>query len=147
MITEQLDKKIRPFIGTQNVVIPDVGWIYSIRTTLNMTLEQLGKKLNITKQGAKQIEHREVSGSLSLKSLKEIGEALEMKFVYGFVPYNGSIENLVDVKATALAKKIVMRTNQNMKLENQGNSNETIENAIKDLAQEIKREMNKSLWD
>lgn len=43
-----------------------------------------------------------------------------MKFVYRFVPNDGSIENLIRIKSEKLARKIVMRTNQNMKLEDQG---------------------------
>ena len=70
-----------------------------------------------------------------------------MQFVYGFVPKYNSLENLVNHKAEELARKIVLRTNQNMKLENQGNSEDQINRAIVDLTHEIKREMHKSLWD
>lgn len=147
ILIQQLDKKIKPFKGINNVIIPDNGWIRTIRETLNMTLEQLGNKLNITKQGAKKIEEREINESLSIKSLKEIGEALEMRFVYGFVPKEKSIEHLVNSKANELAKKIVLRTSHTMKLENQGNTDEQINVAITDLANDLKREMNKSLWD
>ncbi|MFN5706000.1 MAG: mobile mystery protein A [bacterium] len=147
LLVEQLDRKIKPFQGTENTIIPERGWINNIRLALNMTLEQLGNKLNITRQGAKRIEESEAAGSISIKSMKEIGEHLNMKFVYGYVPYDGSIDNLINRKAEELAKKIVLRTNQNMKLENQGNSEDTITRAIKDLTIELKREMNKSLWD
>ena len=147
IVIEQLDRKLKPFAGLEMVIIPNQGWINSIRVSLNMTLEQLGNKLNITRQGAKNIEVSESLGKVSLKSMKEIGAALEMQFVYGFVPKNGSLENLVNTKAEELAKKIVLRTSQNMKLENQGNSDEQIKRAINDLAIELKREMNKSLWD
>ena len=147
LLIEQLDRKLKAFQGTEKVIIPDHGWIYNIRTALNMTLEQLGVKLNMTKQGVKKIEERESAGAISIKSLKEIGNALDMKFVYGFIPKHGTIENLVDSKALELAKKIVLRTSNNMKLENQGNSDEQIDKAIKELASEIKREMRKSLWD
>lgn len=147
LLIEQLDRKLKPFIGTEKVIVPDQGWINSIRVTLNMTLEQLGNKLNITRQGAKKIEVSESLGTLSLKSMKEIGGVLNMQFVYGFVPKDGSIENLINHKAEELAKKIVLRTSQNMKLENQGNTEEQIKRAIGDLANELKRELNKSLWD
>lgn len=70
-----------------------------------------------------------------------------MQFVYGFVPKNGSIEELISTKAKKLAQKIVLRTNQNMKLENQGISDEKINQSVIDLASEIKREMRRSLWD
>jgi predicted DNA-binding mobile mystery protein A len=147
LLIEQLDRKLIPFIGTEKVIIPDQGWINSIRVTLNMTLEQLGNKLNISRQGAKKIELSESQGSVSLKTMKEIGQVLNMHFVYGFVPKDGSIENLVNHRAEELAKKIVLRTSQNMKLENQGNTDEQIKKAISDLTIELKREMNKSLWD
>lgn len=147
LLLEQLDKKIKPFQGTEKVIIPDKGWIYNIRVALNMTLEQLAKKLNMTKQGIKKIEEREFSESISIKSLKQIGNALDMQFVYGFVPKHDSLENLVSIKAEELARKIVLRTNQNMKLENQGNSDDQINRAIVELTDEIKREMRKSLWD
>lgn len=147
LLVEQLDRKLLPFQGTEKIIIPERGWINNIRIALNMTLEQLGNKLNITRQGAKRIEESEAAGSISIKSMKEMGDLLNMKFVYGFVPYDGSIENLINRKAEELAKKIVLRTNHNMKLENQGNSEDTITHAVKDLTIELKREMNKSLWD
>jgi predicted DNA-binding mobile mystery protein A len=147
LLIEQLDRKLKPFQGTEKVIIPESGWISSIRTALNMNLEQLGNKLKMTRQGIKKIEEREASESISIKALKEIGQALDMQFVYGFVPKDGSIENLVNHKAEELARKIVLRTNQTMKLENQANSNAQIKQAIIDLKDEIKRDMSKSLWD
>ncbi|MBC7487167.1 MAG: mobile mystery protein A [Cytophagaceae bacterium] len=147
LIIEQFDKKIEPFVGTERVIVPDNGWINALRTTLNMTLEQLGNKLKVTRQGAKKIEQSESQGTISLKSMKEIAQALNMHFVYAFIPAQGSVEKLIDLKAEELAKKIVLRTSHNMKLESQGNSEEQIAKAIKDLAEDLKREMNKSLWD
>ncbi|GGF22059.1 mobile mystery protein A [Flavobacterium limi] len=147
LLLEQLDRKLQVFKESEKVIIPEKGWIYSIRTALNMTLEQLGTRINMTKQGVKKIEEREATGAITLKSLKEAGNALNMKFVYGFVPKDQTLENLVDYKALELSKKIVLRTSNNMKLENQGNSDEQISKAIKELANEIKREMRRSLWD
>ena len=144
---EQLDRKIKAFNGTEKIIVPDRGWINSIRTSLNMTLEQLGSKLNITRQGAKKIEESESSGTISLKSLKEVAEVLNLRLVYILIPKDGSLEKLIDSKAEELAKKIVLRTSQNMKLENQGNTDQQIKRAIHDLTNELKREMDKSLWD
>jgi len=147
LLVEQLDKKLKPFKGTEKVIVPSKGWINSIRTTLNMTLAQLGKKLNITRQGVKSIEESEAKGTISINSLKEVGKALNLKLVYGFVPNDGTIDNLINKKAEELAKKIVLRTNQNMKLEAQGIDAKELNKTIKDLADEIKREIKKSLWD
>ena len=49
-----------------------------------------------------------------------------MQLVYGFVPYDGSLDALIEKRATELATKIVMRTSNTMQLEDQGNSNERI---------------------
>lgn len=147
LLIEQLDQKLKSFQKTETILVPDKGWINTIRTTLNMTMAQLGSKLNVTRQGIKRIEESEAKGSISINSLKEVGEALDLKFVYGFVPKDGTIDNLIKSRAEKLAKKIVLRTNQNMKLENQGISDKKIKQSIIDLATEIKREMRKSLWD
>jgi len=147
LLIEQLDQKLKYFQKTEMVLVPEKGWINTIRTALNMTMAQLGTKLNITRQGVKSIEESEAKGTISINSLKDIGEALDLKFVYGFVPKDGTIDNLINSKAEKLARKIVLRTNQNMKLENQGIRDEKINESIIDLANEIKREMRKSLWD
>lgn len=147
LLIEQLDQKLEPFQNTAMALVPNKGWINTIRIAFNMTMAQLGTKLNITRQGVKKIEESEAKGTISINSLKEVGKALELELVYGFVPKDGTIENLINLKAEKLARKIVLRTNQNMKLENQGISDEKINKSILDLANEIKREMRKSLWD
>ena len=112
-----------------------------------MTLQQLGNKLRITPQAAKGMEEREASGAISLKSLREAGEVLDMQLVYGFVPKDSSIEKLVERKARDLAQKIVLRTHHNMRLEDQANSEQRIREAIEELTQELKTELKKSLWN
>jgi predicted DNA-binding mobile mystery protein A len=147
LLIEQLDQKLARFNDAAKVQIPEKGWVNTIRTTLNMTREQLGAKLDMTKGAIQKIEEREATGQISINKLKDIGNALNMKFVYGFIPKDGTIEDLVNLKAEKLARKIVLRTNQNMKLEDQGIGDEKIEKTIKELAAELKREMKKSLWD
>lgn len=147
LLVEQLDNKLKGFYKAEQVLIPPDGWLKTIRTTLSMTLEQFGAKLKTSKQAAKRLEDREINGTITLNSLKEAGKALEMKLVYGFVPNDGTIDNLITKKAEKLAQLIVLRTNQNMRLENQGIDQKKIKDAISELAQELKREMKKSLWD
>lgn len=147
LLIEQLDQKLQPFAESRKVLVPERGWIHTIRTTFNMTMAQLGNQLNITRQGVKRIEDSEANGTLTLNSLKDVATALDLKLVYALVPKNGTINDLIQEKADKLAKKIVLRTNQNMKLEDQGIADDKIAETIKELAYEIKREMRKSLWD
>ncbi|RUA11033.1 MAG: mobile mystery protein A [Flavobacteriia bacterium] len=147
LLIEQLDQKLHPFLHTKTVLVPDRGWIHTIRTALNMTLAQLGNKLNITRQGVGKIEESEANGTITINSLKKVAKAMDLKLVYALVPKNGTIDELIETKAVALAQKIVLRTNQNMRLENQGVEDKKINETIEDLAAEIKREVRKSLWD
>jgi predicted DNA-binding mobile mystery protein A len=147
LLIEQLDQKLKSFKDSALVLVPTKGWINTIRTTLNMTRNQLGAKLKMTKGAIQKIEEREASGQITLNKLKDVGQALDLKFVYGFVPNDRSIDNLISIKAEKMARKIVMRTNQNMKLEDQGIGDEKINKTIEDLAKEIKRVVRKSIWD
>lgn len=147
LLIEQLDQKLQSFSESRKVLVPERGWINTIRTTLNMTMAQLGAKLNITRQGVKKIEQSEAHGSITLNSLKDVAHAMDLKLVYALVPKNGTISDLIETKAEKLAQNIVLRTNQNMKLEDQGIGDEKIAKITKELAEDIKREMRKSLWD
>jgi predicted DNA-binding mobile mystery protein A len=135
------------FASLRQVAIPPTGWIKAIRTAIGMSMQQLGNKLNVSKQGILDIEKREKDGFITIKSLKEIARALDMQLVYGFVPNDGSLDALIEKRATELATKIVLRTSNTMKLEDQGNTNKRIEKAIKERAEEIKNVMPKILWD
>ena len=144
---QHLRNKMVHFSSLNQVAVPPVGWIKAIRTALGMTLEQLGNKLSISKQGLLDIERREQEGSVTIKSLKEVAKALDMQLVYGFVPIDGSLDALIERRATELASRIVLRTSNSMKLEEQENSQKRIAKAIKERAEEIKNEMPKILWD
>jgi hypothetical protein len=49
-----------------------------------------------------------------------------MELVYGLVPKDGSIEKLIDRKAKELATRIVSRTSNSMKLEDQENTQQRL---------------------
>ena len=144
---QQLNSKMLSFASLQKIAPPPTGWIKAIRNAIGMSMLQLGKRLSITKQSVQDIERREKDGSISLKALREAARALDMQLIYGFVPNDGSLEALIDRKATELAKQIVQRTSNSMKLEDQENSKQRIEKAIEERATIIKTEMPKTLWD
>ena len=144
---QQLTTTMLGFAKLQKEAVPPTGWIKAIRTAIGMSMQQLGNKLSVSKQGILDIEKREKDGSITIRSLKEIGRALDMQLVYGFVPNDGSLDSMIEKRATELATKIVLRTSNTMKLEDQGNTKKRIEKAIKERSEEIKNEMPKILWD
>ena len=147
LLIEQLDSKIRCFNEVETVSLPPIGWIKSIRTAIKMSLRQLGKRLNVTPQSIGEMENREANGTITLNSLKEMANALDMKLVYGFIPKDGSIDKMIHKRAMEIANEIVERTNLTMTLEDQQNSDQRIKNAIELKTQELKYEMPRYLWD
>jgi predicted DNA-binding mobile mystery protein A len=144
---QQLNEKLAQLNVLQHVNVPPIGWIKAIRNGIGMSMEQLGKKLSITKQGVMDIEKREKEGAVTIKSMQELAKALDLKFVYGFVPNAGSLEQMLENRALEIATKIVERTSNTMKLEDQANSKERIEKAIKERSSEIINKTPKILWD
>ncbi len=144
---EQLDRKLKRFSVLKDIEIPPKGWINAIRTAINMSLVQLAKRLNKTSVSVKEIEEREQNKNITLNKLIEVGEALDLRFVYAFLPKDSSIEAMIDKRALQIAREIVMRTSHTMSLEEQGNTKERLQRAIKDRAESIKQEMPKYLWD
>ena len=147
LLIEQADKKLAAFKPLNSFTIPQNGWVNTIRLALKMSLRQLGNRLKISPQSMKEIEEREVSGSITLKSLKEVGTVLNLKLIYGFTSTSNSIEEIIEERAIVLAKEIIQRTSQTMKLEDQENTKERLEKAIKNKADEIKNKMPRYLWD
>ena len=147
LLLRQLDEKIMSFKSLINVKPTSRGWIHQIRTTLNISQVQLAKRLKVSPPAIADLEKREAEGAVTLKSLKEAGEALNLKLVYGFVPLDSSLEAMVEKRAKELAAKIIKRTSVTMKLEDQENSKNRLEEAFHELTNDIKKEMPKSLWD
>lgn len=144
---DQLERKLDGFTSAKKVPKPPTGWLKAVRVSLGMSLQQLADKLSITKQSVQEIEIREKEGNITLKSLRESANALDMQLVYGLVPKDGTIENLIDRKARELATRIVSRTSNTMKLEDQENTKQRLKNAIEERTAVIKHELPKMLWD
>ena len=147
LLIEQIDAKLFCFNEVEDVILPSSGWIKSIRTALKMSLQQLGNRLKVSPQSVADMEKREAIGTITLNTLRDLARGLDMKFVYGFVPNKGTIEQMIEQRANEIAKEIVGRTNATMALEDQQNTNERIAKAIAQKTEEIKTEMPKYLWD
>lgn len=147
LMIDQLDRKLAKLQVLTEVDVPSKGWINAIRTALNMSLVQLARRLNKTSVSVKEMEEREQNKTITLKKLIEVGEALDLQFVYAFLPKESSIEKTIDKQAQRVARDLVMRTSHTMKLEEQENSDERLLQAIKDRAEKLKQEMPRHLWD
>ena len=103
LLIEQTDKKLAVFIPISSNVITSKGWVNTVRTSLKMSLRQLGNRLKISSQSVKELEVREANGTITLNSLKDAANALDLKLVYGFVSKHGSIDQMIEQRAKELA--------------------------------------------
>jgi len=147
LILAQLDLKLDKYKSLGAIPAPLRGWVYSIRQALNMSLRQLGNRMGITAPSVHEIEERERTGTVSLKVLRQVGEALDMKLVYGFIPETDSLEKMIENRAFELAREIVLRASVSMELEDQKNSDLRVKQAIEEKATELKTTVPRYLWD
>lgn len=147
LILDHVNAKIAQLKKAEDLVIPPAGWIYSIRQALGMSMRQLGNRMGITPQSVKEIEEREKNGTVTLRVLRQFGQSLNLKLVYGFIPSEGSLEKIIERRAWELAKEIVTRTSASMKLEDQENKPDRLKKAVREKAEEIKFQMPKYFWE
>ena len=147
LLRQQLDRKMFMVINLKNIQRPPTGWVKAVRSALGISLQQLGHKMSLTKQSVHELEIREKDYTITLKTLNEAANALDMELVYAFIPKDGTLDRLIERKTKDLATKIVLQTSHNMKLEDQENSEERIKKAIEERAEILKNEMPKILWD
>jgi len=147
LVLEQIDNKILILKKAEQLSIPPSGWVFAIRHSLGMSLRQLGSRMGITPQSVKEIEKREIDGTVSLKVLRQFGEAVNLRLVYGFIPEKGKLEDIIEARAQKLAREMVTRTSATMKLEDQENKVVRINKAVKEKTSDIIRKMPRYLWD
>ena len=142
----QLDADLKPFQGLRSVPPPRLGWLAEVRRGLGMTAAQLGRRLGVTKQRIGALERAEAEGKLTLTSLKRAAHALGCDLVYAVVP-RGSLAEMVERQAQAVATAIVQRTAHSMGLEHQRPSDQETSAQIRDVAERLKAELSSRLWD
>ena len=143
---EQLDATLGRFEPLKTLVPPGKGWIRAIRDAIGMTGGQLAKRLNINKQRVSRIEHDEKLGKVKIETLRNVAEAMDCVFVYGFVPRK-SLDDTLKNQAIHVAKKRMSRVAHTMALEDQVLSRDEQKKAFETAVEELIKTMPKSLWE
>ena len=146
LIRQQLDQKLINAKGFSIIEKLPFAWIKTIRTALVMTSTQLAKRAGLSQSRIIHMEKAEIDGNLKLSTMKKVAEALDMRFVYGFIP-NQSLEQMVHDQALKVALKRMDKLNHTMRLEEQELSGEEKAEALNDLIQKILIEQPKDFWD
>ncbi len=124
------------------------NWIKSVRNSLGISIRQLAQLLKISPSSLGQLESGELKKSISLKSLSRVAEAMNCELVYMIIPKAPftSYDEILEQKALDLAQKISKGVTHSMALEQQKVSTEISHQQIKNLAQDLKRNLDVRLW-
>lgn len=146
MQIESLDKSFKKInIQAISNSKPNSGWIRSIREALCMPLLFPASKLSISVQGVRNLEQNEIDESITLKSLRNLAEALDCELHYAIIPRGKSLNKIIKKRARQKAKEIVRSVDDSMSLENQKIKNSNV--SVKELEKDLYDNLNKDLWN
>ena len=94
------------------------SWSRYIRSALGMSGTQLASRLNVSQSSVSELERREAEGSISIKKLRQMANAMDCELVYAMVP-RSSIDETVHNQATKKALESMKLTDTHMSLEDQ----------------------------
>lgn len=124
--------------------MPASGWIKSLRTLLGMSSSSLAHKLGIAHSGLLKLEKGELSGSITLGSLRRVADAMNADVVYAIVPRRQVAEAIHD-RARHIARERVTSVAKSMQLEAQGLNSKQFERQVEDLARALETRP-RELW-
>ena len=126
---KQLDRTLEPFRAAQKVSRPGKGWLRAIREAVGISASDLARTLGTSRQLPLQLEKAEAEDRITLKSLRTAANALDCDLVYALVPKVGTMEDLIENRARAQARKQVLGVEHSMALEDQavGRVDEAVE--------------------
>jgi predicted DNA-binding mobile mystery protein A len=133
---KQLDRTLEPFLAAQKVSRPRRGWLRAIREAVGIPASDLARTLGTSRQLPLQLEKAEAEDRITLKSLRAAASALDCDLVYALVPKAGTMEDLIENRARAQARKHVLEVEHSMALEDQavGRVDEAVEAETRRLA-------------
>jgi predicted DNA-binding mobile mystery protein A len=143
---QQLDKTLSGYATAKQTSPPVKGWIRAIREALGMSGKQLAGRLNVSQPRIPKLEQDEVSGVVSLKTMRQAAEAMDCIFVYAIVPRT-TLEETVRTQARKIADARSQRVSHTMLLEAQNLSAEEQRASLNAAVEELVREMPKELWE
>jgi predicted DNA-binding mobile mystery protein A len=146
LIREQLDQTLKRFKVLQAMNMPPKGWLRAIRDALGINGRQFAQRMGVSPARVSKLESDELSGAVTLKTMRKAAEALDCTLVYTLVPRT-SLENTVKKQIAFYAQQRLNRISHTMALEDQELSKPGQKKVRKTMEEELLLNMPKSLWD
>lgn len=146
LVREQIDSKLQQVSVLRGLAQPSRGWIKTVRSAIRMTGSHLASRLGIRQQSLERIERNEITGSVSIKTMRRVAEGLDCVFVYALVP-KSSLEATVRAQARKLAIRRLAQASHTMALEDQALSANENREVLERMIDEIVNDPPKGLWE
>lgn len=130
----------------RDTIRPPEGWLCTARKALQMSGAQLARRLGVSRAQVSKTEKNELSGSVTIKTMQNMAEAMGCRFVYTIVPEK-TVDDLIKARARSKAVAIVERTNAHMALEAQSLSKQQMQFEIERLMRELIDRQPADFWD
>jgi predicted DNA-binding mobile mystery protein A len=112
-----------------------------------MSVEQLSNRLGVTRARVNQLEKAEVNDAVTLRTLREVADALECDLVYAIVPKgNSTLESIIKTRAEQVAKEMAERVSHTMLLEAQSVDVDIFNKQTQELAKDLANRFDKKFW-
>jgi len=116
---KQLERAAEPFLPARQSARPQKGWLRAIREATGTPLRQVATRLRKSMPLVISLEKSEADYRITLKSLRDVADALGCELVYALVPKSGSIQELAEKRARSIASENVRAVEHSMALEDQ----------------------------
>lgn len=146
LILEQMSDKVNRYNRLKDSQPPLKGWIRAIREALGMSGVQFAKRLGVSAPRVAILEKTEVTGRVTIRSVRQAADALDCVFVYALVP-RSSLKETIRRQALEVARGQLKRTSHTMLLEDQQLSKDAMRNALDAAVEELLEAMPRDLWD
>ena len=125
---------------------PSGGWIAAMRKALGMSGTQLGRRMGLSRKRISQVEKAEPDGGVTLRSMRELADAMNGRFVYAIVPKAGSVNDVIEAQARKKAEALVSQAGTHMALEKQALSKAQREEEVARIAADLLARHPRDLW-
>ena len=97
LLRRKLDKEMWHYRLAAREKEPTSGLLRAVREALRIPVKEIAGRMGVVRSAVFDLEEREETGSIMLRSLERMAEAMGCKVVYGVVPANGkTLEELAE---------------------------------------------------
>ena len=94
---KQLDKEMRPFRVAHKQKHPTQELLRTVRQVLGVPMAELAKKAGVNRSVIFRLERSERRGTISLRAMTRVANAMDCTVIYGIVPRSGqTLEEVAD---------------------------------------------------